>query len=312
MILKSLPQIESITILERSEPERLKDQGAGIRLGPEVVDTLRKYASFPLEEYAEQLFTYRLLNEGGRGFMQTQTNNWSTSWSRIFFALRQGFEQSSSSGLRGVYRTGCNVVDVVESGSGVNVEFETKGGQRERCSVDLVLGADGASSTLRHLVEPESKRSYVGYVALRGMVPSSDLSEETKATFYQAGAFFFPRDTAQVVAYIVPNTEPQKGEAGTCINWVWYQRKTETELEDLMTDGQGTRHTYTLPMGRMRDEVAQRIKEQAASGMAPQITEAVQKTAQPFVQVVTDNIAGENCFFGGRMLLVGDAVAGQR
>jgi 2-polyprenyl-6-methoxyphenol hydroxylase-like FAD-dependent oxidoreductase len=281
-------------------------------MSPEVVETLRKYASFPLEEYAVPLFTYRLLNESGRDFMTSHSNNWATSWGRIFLALRHAFEESSSGGLRGVYRTDCKVVDVVESGSGVTVEYETTRSQRERCSADLVLGADGASSTLRHLVEPETKRSYVGYVILRGMVPSSELSEETKATFYQTGAAVFPRDTPQVVAYTVPNTEPQEGEAETCLNWAWYQRKTEAELEDLMTDGQGTRYTYTLPMGRMRQEVAQAIKNQAAAGLPPQIAEAVQKTAQPFVQIVTDNIAGENCFLGGKMLLVGDAAAGQR
>ncbi len=311
MILKTVPHIESITIFERSDQERLKDQGAGIRLSPEVVDMLHKYTSFPLEKYAETLKTYRILDDDGSDLVKNASNNWSTSWGRLFHGLRQAFEAQTVHGTQLAYRAGWNVESVTDDGSKLKVQYQGNDGQQELSSADLVVGADGASSTLRHLVDPESKRSYVGYVCLRGMVPTPQLSEKTQATFHQAGGFFFPQQGAQVVLYTVPSNEEDTG-SGTCLNWVWYQLKTESELQDLMTDSQGVRHAYTLPMGSMREEIMQAVKKQAESGFAPQVTEVIQKTAQPFAQTVTDNIAGSNCFFGGKMLLVGDAAAGQR
>jgi hypothetical protein len=56
-------------------------------------------------------------------------------------------------------------------------------------------------------MEPGTTRLYVGYVFLRGMVNTAELSEKTQATFHQAGGFFFPQDGAQVVMFTVPSSE---------------------------------------------------------------------------------------------------------
>jgi hypothetical protein len=95
VILKTVPQIETIKILERSKPEKLKDLGAGMRLGAEVVETLRECTSFPLERYAELLKTYRILGEQGEVLFENHSENWSTSWGRLFHGLRASFEESS-------------------------------------------------------------------------------------------------------------------------------------------------------------------------------------------------------------------------
>jgi 2-polyprenyl-6-methoxyphenol hydroxylase-like FAD-dependent oxidoreductase len=46
---------------------------------------------------------------------------------------------------------------------------------------NIVIGADGASSTVRRLLLPEVDRTYAGYVAWRGTVKESLLPEETRA-----------------------------------------------------------------------------------------------------------------------------------
>lgn len=311
VLLKTIPQLESITILERSEPDRLQDQGAGIRLGTEVIETLRMYTSFPVEKYSEPLELNRVLNDEGGDIFNAETHDFSTSWGRLFLGLRHTFEELSSGGMKGVYRTHCTVTAVEEDQSGLKVVFNSGNNATESLVADLVIGADGASSTLRRIVEAEPQRLYAGYVGLRGMVPLSLLSERTQSTFHRTAVFSFPRNGAQVVLYPVPGSE-QDLESETCINWVWYQPKTEMELEDLMTDSHGLRHSYTLPTGSMREENIEIIKRQAEHELAPQIAEIVRKTIKPFAQAVTDNIAGQNCFLGGKMLLIGDAVAGQR
>ena len=275
-----------------------------------MIDTLRKYTSFPLEQYAEPLKTYRALDVDGNDLVKIEANNWGTSWGRLFHGLRQAFEEDGSTGVKTVYRTGCTVTSIMDDGSKAKLELVSNG-QQEDYAADLVVGADGASSTLRHTVEPDSKRSYAGYVVVRGTVPTPQLSERTRETFHQGGGFFFPEHGVHFVLYTVPNSDSDVA-SGTCLNWVWYQLKTETELSELMTGVNGTQYTYTLPMGSMREEIVQKLKQDAANGMPPQVTEVVQKTTSPFVQTVTDNMAGSNCFFEGRLLLVGDAAAGQR
>ena len=277
-----------------------------------MVEVLRKYTSFPLEKLAVEMKTYHILDDDGSDILKPSTEgSWATSWGRLFHGLRQNLEAASSHGTKTTYRTGCTVLDVIDEGSKLRVECRGVDEQKETLRADLVIGADGPSSTLRHLLEPHSQRSYVGYVCLRGTVPTPQLSESMQTTFHQGGGFFFPQNGAQVVLYTVPSNE-ENLDSGTCLNWVWYQIKTEDELHDLMTDSQGTKHKYTLPMGSMREELVYAAKKQVDNGYAPQAMEVIQKTAQPFVQAVTDNIAGSNSFFGGKLLLVGDAAAGQR
>jgi 2-polyprenyl-6-methoxyphenol hydroxylase-like FAD-dependent oxidoreductase len=320
----AIPRIKSITILERSLPSRLKDQGAGLRLGPQVISTLRQYTNWEVERYAEKLDTYRVLGTKGEDIMvRSAGEDWGSSWGRLFHGLRNEFENKDG-GVLGAdrdlkvvrrYRTGCAVHDVKREGEKMRVNFTNEYGGEESIIAELVVAADGASSTLRSIVEPETKRSYVGYVCLRGMVPTEELSESSQKAFHRAGGFCFPEAEAQAVYYTVPSNEEVSEVSGakTCLNWVWYQSKTEEELADLMTDAEGVRHKYTLPVGHMRRELAERMIEDARrEGMAPQILECIEKTEAPFAQVVTDNIVGRNEYFEGKLLLVGDAAAGQR
>lgn len=53
-------------------------------------------------------------------------------------------------------------------------------GQMQDATADLVIGADGANSTVRELLCPTAQdRKYAGYVMRRGIVPEQRLSAET-------------------------------------------------------------------------------------------------------------------------------------
>ena len=53
-------------------------------------------------------------------------------------------------------------------------------------------------------------------------------------------------------------------------------------------------------------------QEHAQGSLPPQFSELVQKTKEPFVQVITDVLAPKSVFMDGKVLLVGDALAGFR
>ena len=79
-----------------------------------------------------------------------------------------------------------------------------------------------------------------------------------------------------------------------------------------MTDREDKRHAITLPVGGMRESVLEKQKAYAREVLPPQFAECVEKTKQPFVQAITDNISSQNSYMDGKVLLVGDALAGFR
>lgn len=98
------------------------------------------------------------------------------------------------------------------------------------------------------------------------------------------------------------------------INWVWYCNypQDSTEYQELMTDTDGKHHHITLPIGKMRKEVLDKQREYARKVLPPQFADIVCDTKEPFIQAITDVISPRNSFFDGKLLLIGDAVAGFR
>jgi hypothetical protein len=98
------------------------------------------------------------------------------------------------------------------------------------------------------------------------------------------------------------------------INFVWYYNFAEDspEFEELMMDMDGVRHRITLPPGKMQSSVWNQQIEIARTRMSPQFAEIIAKTKYPFVQAITDVISPKNSFMGGKVLLIGDALAGFR
>lgn len=79
-----------------------------------------------------------------------------------------------------------------------------------------------------------------------------------------------------------------------------------------MTGTDGSRHPITLPVGKMRPEILERQRARARESLPPQFAEIVCGTRQQFIQAITDVLASRDSFFDGKVLLVGDAVAGFR
>ena len=123
-----------------------------------------------------------------------------TSWDLFFYVLRANFDQVESgycevpeavSGeVTDAYRHGHTVSDV-RSGKGgrIEVEYHDLEGNTRSETADLVVGADGPSSTLRKILMPDMKREYAGYVAWRGTVLESEVSEAAKRAFVEKFAF---------------------------------------------------------------------------------------------------------------------------
>ena len=98
------------------------------------------------------------------------------------------------------------------------------------------------------------------------------------------------------------------------LNFVWCTNfpEGEQELEEVMTNKEGKRRRVTIAPGTMREEAWELVKRRGRDRLPPQMSEMVEKTKQPFVQCITDVITPTNSILGGKVVLVGDALAGFR
>lgn len=306
--LRSLPNVASVTILERYEIDQLQDLGAGMRLGEEVSNAVLKHTGQTPEKYAVLLTSFRFIAKDGSISADRPASSWTGTWAQMYRVLRESFDADPKCR----YRHGCTLDNLAErDSSSVTLEFRNGQGQQETAVAQVVIGADGASSKVRSVMLPETTRTSVGYVCYRGMVPASGVSEEAAALYNDAATMHWA-PASQFVSYNVPGNQGPADECPKVINWVWYQNKTEEAMADLLTDKQGIRHRFSLPAGGMHTREKVKITEKARKELPDALAEIISRTDEPFAQVVTDSLAGSNCFLDGKLLLVGDAVGGQR
>jgi 2-polyprenyl-6-methoxyphenol hydroxylase-like FAD-dependent oxidoreductase len=199
-----------IRILERTPTALLHNQGAGIVFGGPAQEFFQKYdrtrSSLAITSYTRQY-----LNKNGDVIDSEDQEQQMTSWDLLYNVLREGFdgggEESYFSRLNnnemrkvdeigkndgiGEYLYGHKVTSLTDIGSGgVEVEFEDKDGKGGSLKANMVIGADGPSSTVRKILMPDVERTYAGYVAWRGTVLESEVEEETRKCFAEKFTFF--------------------------------------------------------------------------------------------------------------------------
>lgn len=321
----SLPNPPKVRILERSPTKLLHNQGAGIVAGPDTQQFFDTYVR-PGRNIVVTSTRRHYLDHKGNIMPQSveDRSQRMTSWDLVYHLLRwrvDGLESDYVKDLqadnrpKAEYEHGCTVTNVESAGEqGVKLTWTHKDhGEGQTAEVDMVIAADGPSSTVRSLVEPSVERKYVGYVAWRGTVPETELSESARQVFLEQFTFYHG-DGIQILGYLIPGAHGTLESGHRLFNWVWYcnYKEGSPELDELMTDIHGKRHPITLPVGRMQPEVWEKQKAYASKVLPPQFAEAIQKTQQPFIQAITDVISPNNRYLDGRVLLVGDALAGFR
>jgi 2-polyprenyl-6-methoxyphenol hydroxylase-like FAD-dependent oxidoreductase len=314
-----LRQGHNVTILERSPIPLLHNQGAGVVAGGETQMFFSRHGrtNRPIAvTSAKRLY----LNKHGDIIDREETVQRMTSWDLLYYLGRANFDKVKSDYLpkwetlernsrdgTARYEYGMIVTDANEVGEkvevifedvrpdheGVNIRSNNDGNANKQGTIraDLLVAADGPSSSLRRLLLPSaSQRKYAGYVAFRGTVPESELSAAAEQVFVEKFTFFHAQAT-QILAYTIPGALGLLEKGGRLVNWVWYCNYEESsrEYEELMTDTDGVKHRFSLPTGgKMRLEVWERQKDHARRNLPPQFAETVTKTTMPFVQAITD------------------------
>jgi 2-polyprenyl-6-methoxyphenol hydroxylase-like FAD-dependent oxidoreductase len=218
-----------------------------------------------------------------------------TSWGRLYALLRSHLPE-------GCYHHGANLVAVEDSENGVTARFDN--GMVGRG--DVLVGADGLHSTVRNLLSPGVRPSYVGYVAWRGLVEEASLSAATRRDLCAHFAFSLPSGE-QMLGYPVAGADEALQPGRRRFNFVWYRPAAAgVALDALLTDTAGTTHEMSIPPNRIRPQVIAAMRADAERLLAPQFAEVVRRTEIPFLQAILD-LEAPRMQLGHRTVILGDA-----
>ena len=188
VVLKRLGH--NVRILEKDPSSIRTSEAAGIRAGPQATEYFQKHdltekpwsISCPGLQFIRSDSSIQRLIE----FPMVMTG-WSTLYYRLranFDGLRSDYCPETPSNLdgdgRAVYDSGLQVTDIKMVDGKITLDFENViDGSKGEVSPDLVIAADGSRSELRERI-CNIKRPYGGYVAWRGSVVESEVSEDTR------------------------------------------------------------------------------------------------------------------------------------
>lgn len=329
--LKRLNKGLNIRIFERSPTPLLQDQGAGVVAGAHVQKFFDSYdkTRTPLT-IQSQCRLY--LDRNGKVIDREDKKQQMTSWDLLYHLLRTNFDgiqttyakvpEDDDKEGKTSYEYGCTVTKVeppcpsnmgLDFSRTVKITIQKSDGETKTEEADIVIAADGPSSSIRAQYFPDVKRTYAGYVAWRGTVPETEVPQNVAEPFIERFTFFHT-EGIQILAYTIPGKHGTIQPDHRLINWVWYVNYKEGSSEhvEVMTDEKGKRHHVTLPPGAIKEDIWKKQKSAARENLPPQFAELVNKTEVPLVQAITDVIAPSAVQSGGRVLLVGDALAGFR
>jgi 2-polyprenyl-6-methoxyphenol hydroxylase-like FAD-dependent oxidoreductase len=321
------PHAHKITILERNPTQLLHNQGAGIVAGGDTLALFKRYDKCG-RDLAAGSTRRQYLNKDGEIIHKEDTNQYMTSWDLVYHVLRANVDgvksdycevpKEDANDGKVKHLHGHKVTGLGEERDKVIVQYETNEGKSGEMEADLVIGADGPSSTIRSMLTPNVERKYAGYVALRGTVPENEASPAALEAFSERFTFFHTSGI-QILAYLIPGKDGTLEPGKRLINFVYYTNFPSSSLSDpspefreLMTDVDGQYHHITMPPGKMDPKAWEKQRVIAKEKLPHQFAEIVCNTKAPFVQAITDVLSPTNEFMNGRVILIGDALAGFR
>jgi 2-polyprenyl-6-methoxyphenol hydroxylase-like FAD-dependent oxidoreductase len=181
----------NVHLLERSLSSERLEGGIGITIGPDALDFFRRY-DLMKQPFSVSNLGFLFLDDESKvkRFMKRPMEM--SAWNRLHYNLRANFDGYKSSmypeppsSLKGdgeaVFSVGKKVINVENTDGSAIVQYQDLlDGGLHSLEADLVIVADGGSSQIRPLLLPQVQRKYAGYLAWRGCVDESEVSDETR------------------------------------------------------------------------------------------------------------------------------------
>ncbi|MCW8277255.1 FAD-dependent monooxygenase [Pseudomonas sp. PCH199] len=282
-----------VDVFERS-PAAMDSRGGGNVLQADVLQHFRFAGIKHTNALGVRSHDRLYLNRAGTVVHKEPMPQTQTSWNTLYNALISAFPAER-------YHRGKTLVDLTQNEQRVTAIF-ADGSSAEG---DLLIGADGAGSTVRSLVLPGAEYTYSGYVVWRGLVNENELPDFAKAQLYED--FVFQQDPESLMLeYMVPGLNGSVIPGERRFNWLWYLKAAQgPELNAVLTDHDGRRRSHSIPPGALSAEREAYIREMGERHANPAFRELIRQTTDIFVQAILDLRVPRMVF--GRVLLTGDA-----
>jgi 2,6-dihydroxypyridine 3-monooxygenase len=287
-----------VDVFERT-PINLEHRGGGIVLQPITMQWFDRHSARQIEELSTKSTRLRYLGHDN-DVVHEEPAQWRyTSWDTVYRALLSDFGDEH-------YHLGEFFAGYSQDADQVELRFATDRVEH----ADLVVFADGISSTARRRLFPSLNRQYSGYVGWRGTLPEDLVSDETRAILADALTYSVGPNT-HAVMYTIPGMNGELEVGKRLLNYVWYRNVADgPELDELTTDVRGFEAPVSLHPGTVQQRYIDEMKQAAPTQLAPAIAEVIVGTEQPYLQVVFDTrIPG---MIDGRVAIIGDAAFAAR
>ena len=287
-----------VEVFERSATE-MKSRGGGIVLQQNVIDWFSGTLGLPIDQVSTRTDFLRYFDRDSK-VVSNRTKIWhNTSWSTLHRTLLAAFGNDN-------YRTGAVAVDIEQDEHEAVVTFE----DGSICSADLVIFADGISSVGRARLSPQTHPEYAGYIGWRGTVEESLLTPATLAALADSMSYYVGENT-HIILYPIPGPDGQLSVGERLMNFVWYRNiPAGDHYTSMVTDRKGRISSVSVPAGEVKQEFVDQVRIDAEFLLPKVASEVVVKTAQPYIQIMQDTIAGRMAY--GRVALIGDAAFASR
>ena len=282
-----------VVVFERS-PVRLEQRGAGIGFLPATYRYLHERAGVDLAKISVPTSHIRYLDALGNVVHDESHNYLFSSWNTVYASTLDHFGASN-------YHLDFEMSSFSQTLDSVSVNFANG----RSVESQVLVAADGIGSMARNTLIPTSKSVYAGYVAWRGMVRESTLPASVCQRLSDAITYFvYPH--SHILVYPIPDHDGRVTKGDRLINFVWYcNYELGQELTTLLTDKNGLLREVSVPLGLVSESNIASMKAMARANLPTILSDIVQVTAEPFVQVIYDVEIDKMAF--GRICLLGDA-----
>ena len=284
-----------VTVHERAGAT-LGNRGAGIVAHEESLRRLTREGGLRLDDLSIPSRSLRYFDRAGRLAHEEPSSYRFTSWHTLHSALL-------ALAGEGCYRWGSALQGFAQDEQQDAVTAWFSDGSTQRA--DLLVGADGITSTARGILLPGTSPRYAGYVGWRGIVPTAEAGPDLFEALGHDITYQL-LEPGHILAYPIPGgSRAAPAASARYLNWVWYRNVAEGgELDRLRTDATGMARELSVPPGAVAPGHVAEMRS-AASRLHGALRALVLATREPFIQVVVDLEVPRMAF--GRVCLLGDA-----